>query len=81
MRSAETSTRDTSAENNYFKFNLNNTAKEDFISLKVVCPIDERILEMDSDFSDSMHSSQSSMNIISDEDTNSRHVMVAETQL
>ena len=77
MRSCETSTRDTSAENNYFKFNLENTTKDDFISLKLVCPIDEKILEMDSDFSDSMHSSQESMCVVSDKETNSRHVMVA----
>jgi hypothetical protein len=44
MRSAETSNRDNSSENNYYKFNLekDTTTKDDFISLKLVCPIDNR---------------------------------------
>ena len=54
MQSTTTLGQDASADNNYYTFNLDNTTKDDFICMKLVCPVDEeRHPEMGSNFAES----------------------------
>jgi hypothetical protein len=76
MNSGRSLRTDVSTENNYFKFNLDNPTKFDTMSLKLVCPIDCRQLEMTSDFSD-FEGKESSLNVESDVETNNRQIMIA----